>query len=88
MQASHVEFGSLPDLPSDDDVDDYDWTEQTDEELLLHMMEDEDLSDSDQEEQTREELLAEMVEEHGTMTSPDRCACCYWLQIEDLPAFI
>ena len=47
MQASHVEFGSLPDLPSDDDVDDYDWTEQTDEELLLHMMEDEDLSDSD-----------------------------------------
>ena len=71
-----MKFATLPDLPSDDDEDDSDYSTQTDEQMLRDMMHEDDESeynDSEADGQTAEELLEELKEEHGTVTSPTRC---------------
>ena len=71
-----MKFGALPELHSDDDdVDDYEYSAQTDEDLLQQMLQEDDgsdESDSDVEEQTAEEMQQEVIEERGTVTSPNR----------------
>lgn len=59
------------DSDSDDDT-------VTEEQCLEGMLSDEDLED-DVEQQPNEELLEELQEEHGTMHSPDRCGCNWYL---------